>query len=120
MPVQLSNRLEKSPAMNGETILGDLISHQFLNSYITGIQASEQKEPELASMMAHNIFDLLDWVRKNQRGAQINLSGSADVIKRISSYADELPSSLHELELLVDIQFFPNSSSVAATPVTAG
>lgn len=89
---------------------GNIISLQLLNAYMTGLQASKKEERELTDLMACHIFDLLDWARRSQKNFQANLAALAfdhpELAFQTAAVQGTLPSSIEELEALVDTHFY--------------
>lgn len=87
----------------------DEISFQLLNTYMTGVAAAQKEEQELADLMACHIFDLLDWARRHQKNFQTSLADLAygQTPPLTGAMAQGiLPSSIEELESLVDANFY--------------
>lgn len=110
------NKEKHTPALQ------DGIAEQLLNAYAVGIQAIKEQEPELADIISYHIFDLLDWVRKNQSDiqgsfAKLTLAQRGCDSKNSTQFA-VFPTNIQELEALVDEKFCSNSYPLEAVALS--
>ncbi len=110
---QLNDTVVENEERKNNPALQDGIASQLLNAYAVGVLAIKGKESELANIISYHIFDLLDWVRKNQLDIQASLARLAAAQSGYDSVNGALstgfPSNIQDLEALVDEKFCSGS-----------